>query len=53
MRRFRMSQQNFVGVRNNLCYLLSVTHELSREAVQYRVSPYKFFRLLEYTTSYF
>ena len=48
-----MSQQNFVAMRNNSCYLLSVSHTFRREAVQYRVSPYKFFRLLEYTASYF
>jgi len=30
-----------------------VTFEFSPDAVQFRISPYKFFRLLEYTASYF
>jgi len=43
----------FLVACQNLCYQLSVTHEFSHEAFQHYVSPYKFFRLLEYTASYF
>jgi hypothetical protein len=45
--------ENSVVAHRNLCYLLFVTHEFSHEAFQFHVSPYKFFRLLEYTASYF
>jgi len=43
----------FLVARQNLCYQLSVTHEFSHEAFQHYLSRYKFFRLLEYTASYF
>jgi len=44
---------NFVGSGRKLCYSWIVAHEFTGESVQYRISPYKFFRLLEYTASYF
>ena len=53
MEKYRGPNENFLVARHNLCYQLFVTHEFSHEAVQYRISPHKFFRLLEYTASYF
>jgi len=42
-----------VGVPLHLCYFFRVKRGFQSSPFQFHISPYKFFRLLNYTASYF